>query len=117
MSLLMMLLALLGAVAVLGLGSWVTGRLRRSGGAVDDGGAPAPAVEAAGAVPPAGGYTLLEEPGAPAVPLSAEDVERVRALLAQGRGNEAVGAVRDATGADEERAAHIVRRIRATGRP
>ncbi|MDA0563583.1 hypothetical protein LG943_04440 [Streptomonospora sp. S1-112] len=116
MSLLMMLLALLGAVAVLGLGTWVTARLRGSAAAVEEGGAAAPAVEA-GAVPPPGGYTLLEEPGAPAVPLSADALERVRALLAEGRGNEAVGAVRDATGADEEGAERIVRRIRATGRP
>ncbi|MUL41826.1 hypothetical protein FZ103_11680 [Streptomonospora sp. PA3] len=113
MSLLLMVLALLGALAVLGAGAWVAAQLRGRYQETEPGGA-APAV-AASAESPAGGYTLLDAAGgdADAVPALPEDtLGRVRGLLAEGRGNEAIGAVRDATGCDARRAEEIVAEIR-----
>lgn len=111
-----MVLALLGALAVLGTGAWVAAQLRRGDEDVEPGAA-APEV-AAPADPPVGGYTLLEggRERAEAV-LPGDTLSRVRGLLAEGRGNEAVGAVRDATGCGPQRAEEIVSEIRDAERP
>ncbi|QBI56098.1 hypothetical protein EKD16_21715 [Streptomonospora litoralis] len=111
-----MLLALLGALAVLGLGTWVAAQVRRSYGDLEPGGA-APAA-ATSAEPPAGGYTLIdaaESPDGP--PLPAETLAHVCGLIERGRENEAAGAVRDATGCGTHRAEEIVAEIRRSRRP
>ncbi|GAA4904971.1 hypothetical protein [Streptomonospora salina] len=114
MSLLLMVLALLGALAVLGTGAWVAGQLRRGDQDVEPG-AGASAL-AAPADPPAGGYTLLEGgQDRSGSALSDDTLARVRGLLDEGRGNEAAGAVRDATGCGERRAEEIVAEIRSFG--
>ncbi|MFD0800804.1 hypothetical protein ACFQZU_05650, partial [Streptomonospora algeriensis] len=83
MSLLLMVLALLGALAVLGLGAWVAAQLGRGDRDVEPG--EAASAVAAPSDPPAGGYTLLEggrEQPAPVLP--GDTVTRVRGLLAEG---------------------------------
>ncbi|MDA2806990.1 hypothetical protein [Nocardiopsis suaedae] len=114
MSLLLMVLALLGALAVLGGGGMVLDRLlrevegRRGPPQAADGEPAGP-----GSVGPGeGGYSVLEEstgdgtrasPGVPAPTLA-----RVRELLALGRGVEAVRVMRDETGMDQDSARDAV---------
>ncbi|MFC4563843.1 hypothetical protein ACFO4E_18445 [Nocardiopsis mangrovi] len=111
MGFLLMVLVVLAAVVVLRVGAVVTDRL----GAGDEPPPAAPGpVPAAEPVPAPGGYTLLDpgdpEPGT-GRPLPDDTLELVRGLLAQGRGADAVAAVRAATGLPEDRAAALVARI------
>lgn len=120
-----MVLALLGALAVLGLGAWIAAQLRHSYGEPDPNGYGAPDLHGAAPAPAlpdqpaAGGYTLLDGGADPRSghPVADRTLSRVRGLLAEGRGNEAVGAVRDATGCDARRAEEIVADIRRSGQP
>ncbi|GAA1752454.1 MULTISPECIES: hypothetical protein [Streptomonospora] len=115
MSMLLMVLAMLGALAVLGLGSWVSAHVRRGRREIEPGG-DAPEAAAPDEAP-AGGYTLLEGAEERAAgELTGDALARVRGLLAEGRGNEAVGAVRDATGCGALRAEEIVAGLRRSGR-
>lgn len=112
-----MLLALLGALAVLGGGSYLVGRIQHY---VDGERSQSPqtavpeeereaAAGEAGPVPQAGGYAVLAPPqGEASSELSGAVVTRVRNLLALGEGEEAVEIVRDSTGADRDRAREIV---------
>ncbi|CAM3658311.1 hypothetical protein NOGI109294_07790 [Nocardiopsis gilva] len=114
-----MLVALLGAVGVLGLGVWVMGRLGPGEGEVPSG-PQRPAVPEPGA--PVGGYTLVSAAdGGDAAeadePVPAQTVARVRELLALGRGVEAVRVMRDETGMDQRRSREVVDRLRDLGRP
>lgn len=119
MSLLLMVLALLAAVAVLGAGVYLTSRLPRGG--LEEGSAErAPRVAGspgdadADASTVTGGYTLLAPDAAevdPDLRVPREVIARVRELLALGRGIEAVRVVRDETGTDLERARDVVARI------
>ncbi|MDT0300591.1 hypothetical protein [Streptomonospora wellingtoniae] len=114
MSMVLMVLAMLGALAVLGLGSWVSAHVRRGRRDIE------PGADAHGAAAPdeapVGGYTLLEGSEEDAGrELAGDALARVRGLLAEGRDNEAVGAVRDATGCSALRAEEIVAGIRRPG--
>lgn len=115
MSLLLMVLALLGALVVLGGGGLVLDRLLRE----LDGrrGPPAAGPGASGPVGSGeGGYTVLEGAewdGAHAPPLvPAPTLARVRELLALGRGVEAVRVMRDETGMDQNAARDAVEHVR-----
>ncbi|CAM3781470.1 Ribosomal protein L7/L12 C-terminal domain-containing protein [Nocardiopsis rhodophaea] len=114
-----MLVALLAAVGVLGLGVWVMGRFVPGDGEVPPG-VPRPAVPEPGA--PVGGYTLVRaadggDAAEADVPVPARTVARVRELLALGREIEAVRVLRDAAGMDERRARETVDRLRDPRRP
>ncbi|MDA2810744.1 hypothetical protein O4J56_08870 [Nocardiopsis sp. RSe5-2] len=118
MSLLLMVLALLGALVVLGGGGLVLDRLLRE--VEGRRGPPRAAAVETGASGPAGpgegGYSVLEgaeRDGArdsPSVP--APTLARVRELLALGRGVEAVRVMRDETGMDQSAARDAVEDVR-----
>ncbi|WP_017538187.1 hypothetical protein [Nocardiopsis halophila] len=116
MSLLLMVLALLGALAVLGGGGLVLDRLLREGERRDGPPAVADGAHVADGAAGEGGYTVLE--GAegrraeerPAVP--GATLARVRELLALGRGVEAVRVMRDETGMDQRTARDAVEDVR-----
>ncbi|MDA8369009.1 MAG: hypothetical protein M0026_03980 [Nocardiopsaceae bacterium] len=115
MSLLLMVLALLGAMAVLGLGAWTMGRLQQGREAVGSD-TPAPAVEEG---PSIGGYSPAPEvePGTSRphrLEIPAGTLARVRELLALGRGAEAERVLCEEAGMDPDRARAVVERIRGT---
>ena len=111
----MMLMALLGAVAVLAGGGYVLDRVVRRGAAPAAEPPPdAPAV-ADGPGRGAGGYTVLggERRDRPRPPIPGPVLARVRELLALGRGVEAVRIMRDGTGMDLRQAQEAVDDVRA----
>ncbi|MFC3996042.1 hypothetical protein ACFOVU_08970 [Nocardiopsis sediminis] len=119
MGFLLMVLVVLAAVVVLRVGALVTDRLGPGGTPPTAG--PGPEHSAGPASVP-GGYTLLDPTGgvpgaapAPGQALPAEVVAHVHGLLAQDRANEAVAAVRDATGLPPDQASALVARIRDGG--
>ncbi|WP_046468591.1 hypothetical protein [Allosalinactinospora lopnorensis] len=114
MSLLLMLLALIGAVAVLGLGALVMDRLRQGSGPrqVDWPQRPPPATE--NGPTQVGGYTLLSGAVAEEPPplLPEATVARVRQLVAEGQELDAIRFVQAQTGVDVQRAREVVAWIR-----
>ncbi|MBB6174981.1 hypothetical protein HNR23_005041 [Nocardiopsis mwathae] len=108
MSFALMIAALLAAVAVLGMGAFLLGRLAPGGreAACEPGRPAVPRPR-----PPVGGYTLVD--GAD----EAAALERARELLALGREAEAVRVLRDAAGLDDRQAHDTVARLRGLGRP
>lgn len=113
-----MVLALLGALVVLGGGGLVLDRLLREvegrrGPPRGDGGPGAPGDRVG---PGEGGYTVLEgadrEGGRASPDVPAPTLARVRELLALGRGVEAVRVMRDETGMDQHTARDAVEDVR-----
>ncbi|WP_017588263.1 hypothetical protein [Nocardiopsis ganjiahuensis] len=117
MSLLFMLFALMGAVVVLGVGSYALRRVlahMEARVAVAEPEPPPradPGVNADGHV---GGYVPAQRHPDE---LPAELLARVRNLVALGRTDEAVRVVRARLGGDEVRARGVVRRVGEEGRP
>jgi hypothetical protein len=115
MSLLFMLLALVGALLVLGGGSYavrfIVARLGDRDTAVGEGPGPPEAGPAAGNLAPVGGYAPVPWPRAEGPrpdDLPPPVRARVANLVALGRTEEAVRLVRERVGADEGRARRIV---------
>ncbi len=117
MSLMFMLFALMGAVIVLGSGSFALRRVlahMEARAAVAEPEPPPGADPGATADGHVGGYVPAQRD---ADELPAELLARVRNLVALGRTDEAVRVVRSRLGGDEGRARGVVRRLGEEGRP